>query len=260
MPKFKTERITLDGAVKNELDFKIDVNITEAGHFTATLPEHIATMFKDHGIKVKTNGRRNAREGYYEAQTYFSLVEAIKHDCKEYVSREMIRETIVIRYIIQTTMSYLINKQGDIVPNGGYDWMKGDYGKTDDLSWRQGTISQNATDPHPYGIRIYCDPCWKREYRYRSGKEVIEYDNFREDDADKNQPNLKWLAGLCSMKPPGGEAKKEIEYTEANAYFFVNFIKGLCKLNEMIKDFLEPDMLQLLINKNFTLLPEPKKK
>jgi hypothetical protein len=259
MPKFKTERITLNGAVKNELDFKIDVNITEAGHFTTTLPDHIATMFKKHGIKVRTNGRRNGKAGYYEAQTYFALVEAIKHDCKEYVSREMIRESIVIQYIIQTTMSYLINKKGDIVPNGGYTWMKSDYGTTHDLSWREGTIAQNATDPHPFGIRIFCKPFWKREYRYRSGKEVIEYDNLYEEHATDKQPNLKWLAGVVSMKPPGGEEMKEIEYTEANAYFFVNFIKGLCKLNEAIKDFLEPDMLQMLINKNFTLLPESKK-
>lgn len=254
MPKFKTERITLDGSERNELDFKIDVNITEGGMFTTTLPEKIMLLFKDAGISLHTNGRRNGKQGYYQEATYKDLIEAVKHDCKDYVSREMISQKMVIQYVIETSCAYLINKKGEIVPNG--NWIEdGDYGKTEELSWREGTLSQNASSPHPYGVRIYCEPVWKRTYRYRSLKERIEYDRIRDTDFDRKKcPNLFWLIGLCSMRPPHGKMQ-EIEYTEQAAFFFVNFVKTICKLNEMLKQFVEPEMLQELIDRKFVLLP-----
>jgi hypothetical protein len=257
MPKFKTERIILDGATKGELDFKIDVYVNEAGLFTATIPEHIAKLFKDCGIKLKTNGRSNGRPGYYESPNFKDLILTIEHDCKEYVSREMIRETIVIRYMVETTCSYAINENKEIVPNGYY--VKEPYrSQQGDHIWREGTVSQNATWPQPFGLRLFCRPFYRRDYRYRSGKEVTEYHHVSYNDIErKDQPNLHWLASIAGMSKPEHAEMNEIEYTEKNAHFFVNFVKAICSLNEKLKQFIEPDMLALLIDNNPNLLGNP---
>lgn len=249
MPKYKTERIILDGSIKKELDFKVDVYIDQDGFFTATLPVEITDLFKERGIKLTSNGRRNGRLGFYSSATYFKLISDIEFSCKEYVSRELVRESIVIRYVIETTCTYLIDDEKQIVPNG--HWVKGygDEGK----NWREGTESQHAASPHPFGVRIYAKPFYKKEYRYKSGTEKTEYKNLYEDDCLESQPHLKWIAGVCSVREPKGEVR-EIEYTEKTAYFFETFYKTLCSLNEKLKDFVDPESLMELIDKKFPML------
>lgn len=250
MPKYKTERIILDGAEKKELDFKIDVFINEDGFFTATLPDQIASLFKEKGIVLKTNGRRDGRLGFYKEAKYFDLIESIKFSCKEYVSRELIKTSIVIRYSIETTCAYLIDeKNNEIVPNGR--WVS-DFQKENGSFWREGTESQHASAPHPFGVRMYAKPFHKLEYRYKSGKETVEYKAVDEYYCTECQPNLKWIAAICSAMPT--RTIHEIPYTEKSALFFVMFYKTICGLNEKLKDFIEPDNLLDLIESHPLLL------
>lgn len=169
MGKMNTERIVMDGATKGELDFKLNVNVTKDGFFTAQLPEHIAELFASRGIELKTR-LRGTPPGYYIDDTYDKLIKNVKKDCEAYVSRKLLRETIVIDYIIKTTCAYLVSEEGEIVPNGY--WVKDRSNPKHD--WRNGTEHQYAATPHPFGVEMYVRPMFKREYQYKSGKEKTE--------------------------------------------------------------------------------------
>lgn len=249
----------MDGSVKNELDFKTDVFIDADGLFTTTIPESTAQILKSAGVDLNRNTRRGSRPGFFCHKTFDGLVALITEACKEYVSKELIEETVVIRYIIKTTCSYLIDEHGDIVPNGG--WLNGKYGTSPEFMWRNGTVTSHSASPEPYSISLFVEPIIKRKYRYRSGKEKTEIQRIRSIRSGEKiikgvemGENLFWLSEIVSQKPPSGQDIEEIEYTEANAFFFVNFVKTLCKLNEKLKDLSNPANLRLLVSQNFNLL------
>lgn len=259
MPVFKTIRITMDGSVKNELDFKTEVFIDADGLFTTTIPESIAQILKSAGVDLNRNTRRGSRPGFFSHKTFDGLVAQIKEACKEYVSKELIEESVVIRYVIKTTCSYLINEHGEVVPNG--NWLNGLYATSTEYMWRNGTTPSHASSPEPYSISLFVQPVIKRRYRYKSGKEKMEMERISRSRIGekvikgvKMGEHLFWLSEIVSHCEPGGQEIEEIEYTEKNAFFFVNFVKTICKLNEKLKDLSNPANLRLLISQNFNLL------
>lgn len=259
MAKVKTERIVMDGAVHHELDFKIDINVDADGCFTATLPEHIAAEFKERNVTMKSNGRRNGRPGFYSDKTCEGIIKQIQNDCKEYVSRKLIAESVVIHYIIRTTCSYLMDDNNDVVPNGG--WLGGKYATKPEYRWRNGTINSDAANPEPYSISLFVEPAIKRVYQYKSGKKKTEFDRIRDFEVGniitgetKMGENLYWLSEIVSQKEPDDQGIEEIEYTEPIAFFFVNFVKTICKLNEKLVDLVKPAGIRLIVDKGFNLL------
>ena len=250
MAKFSTQWIRL--AEPEELNFKYDVYINKEGIFTTTLPEEMVRLFEDGGIKFDSN--RMGRSGFFQAKTFDELVKIVKEVSKEYVSRELKEEKIIIRYIIQTTCLYCLDIKGNVVPNGQVEWME-----KDEHEWKEGTVSQYDNLSHPYGFQVFVKPCFKRTYLYRSGKEIVEYDRFNMENRQagffENKYNLKWLYDLTAMaKPHVDEEINEMDYTEEAAKFFVDIIKGICTLNERIKDLLKPEALESLISKGIKLL------
>jgi hypothetical protein len=250
MAKLKTVWIQESGAEENELDFKYEINVTKEGLFTALLPERITRLFKQAGIELGRNRRHT--EGYYIDKTREGLENQIDEVVKEYFSRKLKSEIVVIRYIIQTTCSYCINKKKEIVPNSTSDWMG-----SDDYGWKEGTIDLHY-HRFPYGVLIYVEPFMKRTYIYKSGKEKIEFirvgslENAAKFLADKY--HLRWLSDLVNMQEPErGDEVKEIDYDEDVAAFFVNLIKSICMINEKIKGFIEPESIKK-IAKSFNLL------
>lgn len=253
MPKVKTESFSFDGSISKELQFKTDIFVDKEGTFSTTLPKDIVELFKEANIDLSTNRMGNA--GYLSDTKYDGLIKQISDIGKEYLSRTLTSEKIVLSYIIQTACSYCIDDNKNIVPNGAYikDFVKG---------WKGGTLETNATNHHAYGLQVYIRPCVRKDYLYKSGKTKIEYETISKafnysDDVFKDKPNLKWLNCLIGMDIPSGNYNsetKEIEYTEATAGFFVNMITSICMMNERIKDFLEPEAILKIANSGFKLL------
>lgn len=239
MAKIATEKMSFDGAEKKELEFKFDTNVTKEGIFTTTLPAEIAKIFMDAGIRLQRNQLKNY--GYFSDSTYDGLLKQVREIGKEYMSRELVSEKTVIRYSISTSCAYCLDIDGKIVPNGQFQWTK-----TEDYSWKNGTLVQHAAQPRPFGFQIFAKPFIRKDYKYRSGKTVTEYDmltSFGGSRVKKDQQWLQWLEAVCSMDEPNDEIK-EIEYNEYVAKFFVDMIKSICMINEKIKDFIEPESIK----------------
>lgn len=248
MGKLKVAHIVIAGASKKDLEFDIDINVSASGIFTATLPQHISALFSDAGISLDTNGRRNGNPGFFSNKTYDGLIRQIESFAKEYVSCQLAGKKIVIQYIIQTTCKYLINDAGEIVPNGRF---VEDYGGRH--HWKQGTLSQHATDPKPFGLQTYVKATIREDFVYLSGKTHTRYSEVPELECE-NRPNLKWLCGICCMSKPHFESLSEMDYNEDTAEFFINIVRSICALNEKIKDILDPKSIQQLIENKIKLL------
>lgn len=251
-----------DGSRENRetLDFSIDLNVDADGYFTTYLPEHIVAMFKKNNINVKSNTRRNSKDGFYSNTTKAGLLEAIKQDCEECVSRQLVEEKVVLIYVIKTTCSYCVNDANEIVPNGR--WLGNKYATKPKYNWRNGTVQSHASSPEPYSVALFVEPKIKRSYKYRSGKVKHEFDLVNNTTPGEEiikglicGEHLHWLAEVCSQCPPDGQKTEEIEYTEIIAFFFVNFIKGICKMNETLVHLVNPDNVRKLAEtQNFKLL------
>lgn len=254
----------------NKWVFTCDINVNVDGEFTTTIPQEAADKFLAAGIDLNVNrARRGGRPGFFSASTKQELLDNIGKIVADYTSRELVSKRIVIRYAIQTSCSYSKDPEGNIVPNCGYWWVK-----TENYKWLGGTVETDASHQLPFGIQIYARVFWREEYRYKSGHVKIEY--ARIDDMhtlerkdQKNRPNLFWLAGITSIRPPDSFSDeedsddrhiKEIDYDEQVAGFFVEILKYICRVNEAIKDKLEPETIKKMAHSNLKLLGSGDKK
>ena len=131
------------------------------------------------------------------------------------------------------------------------------------VKWLEGTKGHGGTDGSPYGLDITVIPRLRREYKYLSGVERVEYIYLSDNEVFKmknDKPivpgeNLSWLMAIVRMTREYRYTKfMEIDYTEKIAGFFVNLIKSICMLNEQIKDVLDPESIKKLADKGFNLL------
>jgi hypothetical protein len=256
MAHLTTEKITVKDGETN-FTIKFDINITKEGEFTTTLSKDTVAILESALIKLSINQLGN--KGYFKSDTKDGLIKQISDIAQEYVSKELISETIILNYLIRTTCSYAFDNDNNIVPNCSHQWIKREYKDAPDNYWKNGTKETNATNQEPYGLLVYVKPFVKREYQYKSGKTKVQYihlcygGEIAQAALDKGY-NLRWLDDICSIAKPNGENTDEIIYTEENALFFVNIIKSICYINEKIKHFVKPEELQKLINSNIKLL------
>lgn len=253
MAKLKTVKVAYNGAVGNEVVFKYDVYVDQEGCFTTTRPEDVVEKLTKAKIELEMN-HRATRFGFFSASTLDGLQDAISGKIKEYLSRELISEEVVIRYSINTTCSYAINDKNEIVPNCG--WLKGGSG----ADWKQGTVEHNANNRAAYGFNIYTDPSIKRVYGFKSGAQKTEYVGLHEElkmtgKQVKMGKYLKWLDGVVAMDPSNyGKNMQEILYTEEVAEFFVGLLTSVCRINEKIKDLLDPASIKKIAESGMKFL------
>ena len=230
--------------------FKYSIDVSKGGVFSTMLPEDIVSLFESSNIKVSTNNA--GRKGYVSSTTLEGLKSELKKLCGECLSRELVSEGLVIKYGIKTQAAYCISHDGEIVPNAGRDWLKGE--RTADHDWKNGTETQHATSPLPFGMMVYVRPFRKQVFKYKSGAIKEEIIAYHQNSADADvRPNLHWISSICSISPTGLRIQ-EIPYTEDVAGVFVNMIKSICSVNEKVKDFISPEAILQIANNNQRLL------
>jgi hypothetical protein len=218
------------------------------------LTKDIVEQLESAQIYLQTN--RLGNKGYFCSATKDGLVKQISDLAKEYVSRELISEKLVIRYSIETQMSYQLTNEGRVVPNGYYK---------DGTGWRGGTKEIDATHTAPYGIKIYAGIFTRQDWRYRgcSIKTTLtnHWGSSNLPHKIQDAPNLHWIANLTTISTKEnfwGYSEmevKEMPYTEQNAKFFVDLISALCLLNEKILPIIKDEQTLLsFIESNQRLL------
>lgn len=236
MAKLCTERIHVaaeKGSSDGSISIKFDIFVNKSGEFTTTLPKEIVDQLEAAQIFLETTNRMGTK-GFLTSSTKDGLTKKVSELAKEYVSRELVSEKLVIRYAIETKMSYQLSKEGKVLPNGSF---------IDGTGWRSGTISTNATNRSPYGLKVYAGIFAKKDWKYKSGIIKTTLDGFWGSNGisqtRKEAPNLHWLANLTTISPKDDWGSREMDvsemdYTEENAKFFVDLISALCLLNEKI--------------------------
>lgn len=254
-----------------KIDFETTVNVTKEGIFTTTLPKPAVNQLEEYGLKMEIN--RAGNPGYFGAKTLEELRAAVKAACREALSRECIEEKLVIKYEIKTECIYCRDSDGTPVPNGYWLKEQSDNGLTD--RWVHGNgRTDGAPKVHTPSISVYARVFHKKRYRYQSGKELVELERYipaRTGNRDNWTP-LDWLNSLIDVLPsrmtetgfrPNEKEYKqilerlpEVEATEKNALYFVTMYKLIFKMNELFRDFSQPEVLSAFLEKNdFKELP-----
>lgn len=238
MPKLST--LTARDLENTDGAFRYDVNINQEGFFTTTIPHDVAAKFIECGIQLQKN--RLGNPGFFEFRTLEDLTQAMNNLVKEYNSKTLISEDLVIVYQIQTTCSYCLDKNGEPVPNGSVAWTQ-----RDDYEWKSGTKEVYANDREPFGLLLYVRPQIRKVYKFKSGKTKTDFEWVPEKEHNReDRPNLNFLCSISSIEPIRGEDKMEIPYSEEVAAVFVAMLKSIFKLNEKIKDLINPEDIQRL--------------
>lgn len=252
MPRLGKFTVRIDAEIENgrqkyrNVDFIINVN--SEGLFTTTLDEDLVFELEQAGIDLRSNGRRGSRNGFFSADTKDKLCKLISSTFEELYSREMILEEKIIRYSIASCASFWFTEEGEIIPNGSWRFD----GKPDESRhWQKGTIVSHASDPYPVGLQLYVKPLYKRVYKYKSGKEITEYERvesvWHNTQLEEDDYHWKWLANITCTIPPRRGKLQEIPYTEKNAEFFVNMFKTVCQMASVIAKFTAPEEMIKLI-------------
>lgn len=136
--------------------------------------------------------------------------------------------------------TYSMNKQGEIAPAPTLFWTGLDYDKGE-CRWIEGTEKLNCVDKSAFGFQVYAKPFLKRLSRYSNGKERIEYMELEPEKGSY----VDWLNSVVGIsKAYPHRSLKEVDCNERTAKLFVDMIKSICRINEQIKDFLEPDQIK----------------
>ncbi len=237
--------VRADGDKETILNITVDVDVNSQGFFTTTLKPEDAKLIESYGIELVKN--RAGNPGFFIDRTLDGIISQIREVMRAAVGYNIVAENPVIMYYIDTYCSYCISKEGEICPNGTFEYLH-----TQDYHWKTGTIQiDGSTKLNDFGLKFYARPCMKKEIVYGNGVHKFQYDYGHEWEKGSY---MKWLDDVPTMKPMFGHSGiKEIEGTEDNAKFFVNLIKSICKLNENIGEFLKQDRLDLLIQKTLQL-------
>lgn len=256
MPKLKDLNIVV---LYNDINvhFQTPINVTKEGLFTTTLPKDVIATLSEYGAEFTHN--RAGNPGYFcskELSKLESEIEAFVRDC---ISREVIEEKLVIKYQIKTRCSYIIDEDGEVVPNGG--WVK-DRSAFDEnrVKWSNGT-EYHGMDHYTPSLSVFAKIYKKTTYQYKSGKTLVKYEQYKTENTVRGG-NVDWLCGQIRVCPEGGfrpygmkaddmlNRLPEVEATEENAGVFVQMIKLIDKANELFSKLANPELFLAFVKEN----------
>lgn len=250
MAVLKTQQISFTNDYKDTIICKTVINVDKEGYFTTTLPKETVIVLQDAHVDLGENRMRTP--GFFSNKNLDSLIQNVKDCFKEALSRTLTDEKIIIRYSINTVCTYIIDPETkEFVPNGY--WLQT---RQNSCFFQNGTKGGGTMGLENYGLQVYAQPFYKREYIYASGKQKTEYSHISNQDpyhSDfKTRPNLCWLT--CVIRNQAAGKIQEIDYNEAIAKFFVDLHKAIFKINESIKENLDPESIRLIAENGLKLL------
>ena len=254
MPKLKNLNILhiQDG---ERIQFRTPVNVTKEGLFTTTLPSEAYNAIGAYGMSLRNN--RFGKPGYFEDTTLEGLQKQIDDLVREALSRTLVEDKIVIKYCVKTRAAYVVDDDGEIIPNGY--WRKNRTpGEQFESNWREGNDNLgSALSGFTPSLSVYAKPFQKKRYVYKSGKEHTEYIRYEPSKWSRGS-SVDWLASQVDVVPDdkrfGGKNEitslPELDATEENAAFFVKMVTFIDKANEMFKQLNDPEYVLALLAAN----------
>ena len=240
------------------IGFKTPVSVTKEGIFTTTLPKYIVDKLLEYDAELASN--RAGTLGYFSAKRLEDLRPQIEKVVRESMSRTLVEEKLVIKYDIKTQCSYVIDTDGEIVPNGY--WVK-DRNAWDErrVGWHSGTDGGSDMNLFTPSLSVYANVFKKSTYQFKNGRTVVKYKPHKPENTTPGG-NVDWLCGQIRVCPEGGfrpfgmkaddvlNRLPEVDATEENAEVFVQMLKLIDKANELFKDLADPQKFLAFVREN----------
>jgi len=240
MPKVRKDTLRFQGKDRSHNFMEYEIHVNADGVFYARLPleefKDITPKFFSH---TKVSGKFINCFDVSIDKVHDLALQAFKS-----LREPNIKEEIVIRYNIESNVSFAVDSNGDIhrhadeKPNGArWQTMSDKFG---------GHHSANPAKGG-YSLTIGARVMKKVTYTY-NGKDTVIYEYYQGDEREANQLN-KW----CSFSLP--DECQEMPYTAKSALFFDNLMMGMARVNKQIQELTstEERLLQL-INSDVKLL------
>ena len=237
------------------ISFKTPVSVTKEGVFTTTLPKDIVDKLLEYDATLASN--RVGTLGYFSAKRLEDLRPQIKEVIENAMSRKLIEDKLVIKYEIRTQCVYVVDADGEILPNGGWvkDREKWGEGKA---GWREGTINMGNYYTFTPRLSIYANVFKKETYQFKNGRTIVKYSPYKIENTVPGG-NVDWLCGQIRVKPECINSMHdenvlkrlpEVDATEENAAVFVQMLKFMFKANEIFKNLAKPENLLAFVKQN----------
>lgn len=231
MPKLKKESVGVHlGTGLGWVDVTLDLSVNADGEFYCPMPEKIAGYFTtgdtyEKGAVECRYRARSSSPGLY-AKRKVDLMRVAK-SALEATFKPRVETEIVIRYNIETDVSFSEDANGNIGRNGAdpFEWPSGDRRK---MFSREGTASWSRENG--YVMRIGAQ-AFTKETKTIGDKVHVSYTAYRDT------PAADTLNTWCNVNLSTGEKDaREIPYSDEAALFFDNLLMGMARLAQRLQD------------------------
>ncbi|WP_166256186.1 hypothetical protein [Marinobacter salicampi] len=244
MPHFKTETLGFSDHEKTDL-LKVKISINADGEFYCDPPAVLEMFFEpfsdlgQHAREVRVTQIRGKRKVI--SPSYSSLKSALADALSKRLEPEVKTEP-VIRFNIETHVSFALDEAGKIYPNctfPGTLW-------PDIKDSRYGGHHASNPSRGGYCLAIGAKAFIKITTIYGSVKKESYAPYYKGESHLGNENPAQKLNSWCGFSLP--KDAREIPYTDDSALFFYDLMMGMARLTKMIQDrtFDNEALLQLI--------------
>lgn len=241
MPVFRRVEFIASNEAGAVDKFSIPININSDGVFYARVPNRLRVSFDEECVSRERGG---GREGFFRtsAPTFSEVVNEIRKAHRIFL-RPTVEEKPVIRYNIESHVSFALDERGVIFPNARFPGAKW---ANVEKSYGGHHCSNPSTGG--YSLTIGARAMLKRTSIY-GDKVSSRYDYYYKGESHLGTENpAQLLNSWCSMSLPDDAC--EIPYSDEAAMFFFNLLKGMAELNRKVQEFTNtPEKLIRVISK-----------
>lgn len=228
------------------IECNVDIKVTSKGLFKAELPENIYKELSQ--INMLPDGYQY--DGFISANTLYEIEQLIYKSIEPLATYTEIENKIVIKYSISTACMYVKTTDGQYMPYAkrGHEYECDSNGQAiffDGSERRDGSCGRG-----PYHLSVICYIRRKITNQFKDGQKKTYYKHVDEEELGENGAWLRGLIGIgTSYSYTSNEDKlSEIDYTESNALFFKQFITGIFKINDLVKNLNNEKMLSAFLS------------
>ena len=239
MPNFKREKFSAGNEAGHIETFDGMVKVSASGKFYVNLPPYL--------YHLVAGEHRKGRSTSAQADTYDGL-KAIVQDAMDRYVRPTITRTNVIRYNIESHVSFAEMPDGEIVPSAvpeGSSWAKLDdrYGNHDAVHGSKGGYSLTI------GAQAFTRITTSYGELFEDRYELF----YGEGDHLSSKCPASLLNSWGSFNLP--REPREMPYTDEAAMFFHNLMLGMAEMSRKVQAFAADDeTLLTLIEQGYTPL------
>ncbi len=249
MPHFKTQKFSIHIPDIGHVGEKVSIKINADGDFYCYLPDKYIFAVKD---VFKRDWQWKEDKIRIHSTTFAGLESSISAVIRINAQPEILEEPI-IRYNIESHVSFAEDDAGNIFPNAGYPGAKW---KHHSIEGMYGDHCSSKLAKGGYGLIVGAKAVMKKTLTYGETKK-IKYEGYYKGGHHLTYENpAQLLNSWASIKLP--DDAKEIPYTDEAALFFHNLMLGMSQLSKRIQEatFDQQNLLKLISEGSGLLLPE----